>query len=122
MLVAAVPVISLFGALRWFPYSYAFVNPIAGSVKDPALWDLDYWGLSAREGVERLREAGAQRVVVAPTSLTSAPWGSQESADGADAAYVFIRWDTALPAGCTASIEIRRDGLLLGRGGLCTQP
>ena len=122
MLVAAVPVISLLGALRWFPYSYAFVNPVAGAVKDPALWDLDYWGLSAREGVERLRESGAQTIVVAPTSLTSAPWGSQESPAGADAAYVFIRWDTALPTGCAPSFEIRRDGLLLGRGGLCTQP
>ena len=41
---------SLFASIRWAPYSYAFINPVAGHDGDSRSWELDYWGVTGREG------------------------------------------------------------------------
>jgi hypothetical protein len=122
-------VLSLYADFRWHPYEYAFVNPAAGLIKEPRIWDLDYWGLTAREGVALLREQGAVNVGVIPTANVATPWGgielsAEERLAGAlpaeiDAVYVFARWSEDLPAGCARTFELRRDGHLLGWGGTC---
>ena len=99
-------------------------NPVAGAVKEPRIWELDFWGLTAREGAERLAEAGYPGPIVLPTANTSLPWGGREPSDDVDAtsvgsAYAFLRWDSALPPGCTLLFRIERDGHVLGIGGAC---
>ena len=73
--LAAVVVVaaSLAASIRWAPYAYAFVNPIAGSNKENRAWELDYWGVSAREGVRRLRRAGYSPIFVAPGQQPGVP-------------------------------------------------
>jgi hypothetical protein len=111
--------LSLFASARWFPYSYAFVNPVAGAIKDPRIWELDYWGLSVREGADRLRNGGSSLIGALPSANSAAPWGVGEGVDGADSVYVFLRWDAALPTSCSETFRIERDGHVLGVGGRC---
>jgi hypothetical protein len=114
----------LFAGVRWFPYEYAFLNPIAGHDGSHRDWELDYWGLTTREGIERLNRLGLDQVGVLPSPDPAKPFGGVGIADlnGATApygVYVFNRYDAALPANCTESFRIVRDGHALGEGGIC---
>ena len=129
--VAAVVVIaaSTFAIVRWFPYSYAFINPIAGAQKEPRAWELDYWGLTSREGFTRLEADGLDPVAVAPAPETGRVFGAVdgETANAAAVAsgiphgvYFFRRWDAVFRQDwCTRTFTIRRDGQILGEGGTC---
>lgn len=115
----------LFAAVRWYPYEYAFINPIAGHNHQVRDWELDYWGASSREGVARLNELGATRVAELPSNDPGEPWGALTIDDVASdtapyGVYVFNRWDAQLPGNCTPAFSIVRDGHELGVGGLCT--
>ena len=119
---------SLAASIRWAPYAYAFVNPVAGWNKDGRSWELDYWGVSAREGIRRLRDAGMTTIYVSPTSEVGIPYGATDqrvSTDGlpgrGDQAglYVFLRWDRAADYACIVVFTIKRDGLTLGEGARC---
>jgi hypothetical protein len=119
VLVAAT---SLFASMRWAPYAYAFVNPVAGRDAASRPWELDYWGVSAREGVTRLQRLGLTPVHVEPTVRTAIPWGATSGpvAPGARAGlYVFLRDNRAADFGCKVVFEIKRDGQLLGEGARC---
>jgi hypothetical protein len=120
---------SLFATIRWMPYSYAFINPIAGVIKEPRLWELDYWGVSAKEGIAELRSQGADIVYVMPAATMAKPFGG-EGLDSIDTVsstpatqlpgfYLFRRWDAKLPDGCAVTVVIARDGHILGEGGVC---
>jgi hypothetical protein len=115
---------SLLSSIRWAPYAYAYLNPIAGSSKDGS-WELDYWGVSGKEGVERLQRLGLGPVYVAPTagSDVGIPWGATLGPPQAGATaglYVFLRWDNrAADFGCTVVFTIRRGGHVLGEGARC---
>ena len=129
--VAAVVVIaaSTFAIVRWFPYSYAFINPIAGAQKEPRAWELDYWGLTSREGFTRLEADGLDLVAVAPAPETGRIFGAvdRKTANAAAVAtgtphgvYVFRRWDAVFRQDwCTRTFTIKRDGQILGEGGTC---
>jgi hypothetical protein len=122
--VAAVVVVaaSLAASARWAPYAYAFVNPVAGRNADGRSWELDYWGVSSREGVTRLRKMGFPTVYSAPTAKNGMPWGAvdQEFERGNGVAiYVFIRWQTAADYKCDVLFTIERDGHVLGQGARC---
>ena len=115
----------LFAGIRWYPYEYAFINPIAGHDRANRDWELDYWGFSSREGVERLKLLGVDSVGVLPSGDPGRPFGAQRLEDltGQAApygAYVFYRYDAALPANCPEAFRIVRDGPVLGAGGICT--
>jgi hypothetical protein len=117
---------SLFATVRWFPYMYAYINPVAGWDTSQRNWELDYWGVTAREGVERLREAGLTPVGVVPASEPSRPFGgvTGEEADAASPTrsgrYAFLRWDAHLQEQwCARTFTIERDGHVLGEGGYC---
>ena len=114
---------SLAASIRWAPYAYAFINPIAGNNRDGRSWELDYWGVSGREGVRRLREAGLSSIYVAPSAQVGMPWGAINS-DVVDPGkhaglYVFLRWNRAADFGCTVIFTIKRDGHVLGEGARC---
>jgi hypothetical protein len=114
--------VSLSASIRWAPYSYAFVNPIAGRNKDGRSWELDFWGVSAREGVNRLEELGATSIHVAPSAGVGIPYGAvgRPIVPGSDTGlYVFLRYSRAADFGCTVSFTIERDGHVLGEGGRC---
>lgn len=116
---------SLFASIRWAPYAYAFVNPVAGIHKDSRTWDLDYWGVSAKEGVERLQELGYSPVYVEPSASVGVPFGASEGPTVPSAntgLYVFLRWDGAEHYGCTVVFTIKRDGHVLGEGARCPPP
>jgi len=120
---------SAFATVRWFPYSYAFINPVAGAQKDPRAWELDYWGLTTREGVTRLRAEGLDPIAVAPAPETGRPFSvvNGEAANAATATtgephgvYVFRRWDAVFRQDwCTRTFIIQRDRQTLGEGGTC---
>ena len=131
VVVASIVVLaaSAFATVRWFPYSYAFINPIAGAQKDPRAWELDYWGLTTREGVNRLRAEGLDPIAVAPAPETGRPFSvvNGETANAAAQAtgiphgvYFFRRWDAVFRQDwCTRTFTIERDGQILGEGGSC---
>jgi hypothetical protein len=122
--VVAVVVVaaSLAASIRWAPYAYAFVNPIAGRNKEHRAWELDYWGVSAREGVRRLREAGYAPIYVVPGAPPGVPYGASPdppTTGGRSAIYVFVRWDRASRYDCDVVFTIERDGNVLGEGARC---
>lgn len=115
---------SLWAAARWWPYSYAYLNPVAGWDAERTLWDLDYWGVTAVEGVERLRAEGLSTIAVEPAQITSTMVGSvsqnqaERTAEGPYGLYVFNRFDASL-GGCEELFTIQRDRQILGEGGIC---
>lgn len=132
--VRAVPIIAalaivaagLLASVRWFPYPYAYINPIAGWSKTDRNWELDYWGVTAVEGVSRLNDLGlAGAVTTLPTGSTSAVVGALPlDRIGSDryGLYRFIRGNPVpTPSNCEPAFQIERDGLLLGEGLICTR-
>jgi hypothetical protein len=123
-LALAVVVLGFWAVARWSPYAYAYINPVAGWDKSQRNWELDYWGVSALEGVTRLREAGLAPIAVLPTQITSSLVGSVgpdvASQIGEDryGLYVFNRVGASL-GDCTQTFTIERDGQILGEGGRC---
>jgi len=120
--------VNFYASLRWIPYSYAFINPVAGYENTKRNWDLDYWGVSAREGIERLNFAtGIDEIYVMPTAASSTPFGGLDVPSEEDAVagiphglYVFILWKhKILPEKCDILFEIKRDRQTLGMGGVC---
>jgi hypothetical protein len=117
--------LSAFATARWIPYSYAFINPIAGWNHPERDWELDFWGLTAAEGVERLKDAGYTPIGVLPIEETAGLFGGSSLAvileEGQSAPfglYVFKRWDSSIGE-CESLFTIERDGQLLGEGAVC---
>lgn len=129
VLVLAGVGLNLFAVARWFPYTYAYINPIAGIGAPERNWELDYWGVSAREGVEKLKALGADEVVVLPNADMAVPYGGRgmteviSDGDAVLGIYAFQRFEAELPenSSCSQVFEIRRDRQVLGLGGLCGQ-
>lgn len=117
---AVVVGVSLASSLRWAPYSYAYLNPIAGHRTDPPSWELDYWGVTAREGVTRLRALGFDEIKVEPTNDVGLPWQARPPVSGARALYLFRRGTArASSYGCEVVFTIERAGQVLGEGARC---
>ncbi len=117
--------VSAFATARWIPYSYAFINPIAGWNHPERDWELDFWGLTAAEGVERLKDAGLTPIGVLPIEETAGLFGGSSLAvileEGQSAPfglYVFTRWDSSIGE-CESLFTIERDGQILGEGAVC---
>jgi hypothetical protein len=120
-LAAVVVVSASFAAsLRWAPYAYAFVNPAAARIGDGRGWELDFWGVTGREGFERLRALGIADVAVAPADRAAWAWYEPpgREAEGAGE-YVFLRGSAAPNPACTEVFRITRDGNTLGIGSRC---
>ena len=125
--MVAVVSLSLFASARWFPYSYAFVNPVAGAIKEPRIWEYDYWGVSAREAIAELRSQGVDRVFVRPSAQSGAVFGGEEFSAYLESpsenwgGVTFLRWDAELPRECAATVTISRDGIPLAQAGECAK-
>lgn len=123
--MVAVVGLSIFASARWFPYSYAFVNPIAGAIKEPRIWEYDYWGVSAREAISELRNQGVERVFIRPSAQSSAVFGGEEFTAYLEnpsrnwGGITFLRWDAELPQECAVTVTISRDGIPLAQAGKC---
>lgn len=118
--------LSLFASARWFPYSYAFVNPIAGAIKEPRIWEYDYWGSSSREAIALLLEdSEVTDVFVRPSESSARPFGGKSYAEYLQdptrkwGAVTFFRFDAEVPPECEVTITIRRDGIPLAKAGPC---
>jgi hypothetical protein len=112
---------SLFSAIQWAPYAYAYLNPLGGLGHGLA-WDLDYWGVSTKEGVLRLRRAGLDPVYAKPSQQPGIMWGAYNTSDAptpGSGLYVFLRWDRASDYGCKVFFTIERGGHVLGEGARC---
>jgi|GEM_PF-2627143 len=125
VVVVVVVGLSAFATARWIPYSYAFINPIAGWNHPERDWELDFWGLTAAEGVERLKDAGYTPIGVLPIEETAGLFGGSSLAvileEGQSAPfglYVFKRWDSSIGE-CESLFTIERDGQILGEGAVC---
>ena len=127
-IIAALALVTgIVDVVRWWPYAYAYVNPIAAA-RSPAErdWDLDAWGVSSMEGVLRLREAGYEQVAVTPSDFPAKIVGgiTYEAAGGqrlrSFGLYRFIAGTPRpLPPGCEPLFTIERAGLPLGEGAVC---
>lgn len=122
---ALVLFLNVFATFRWAPYSYAFINPVAG-MSEQRNWDLDYWGLSSREGIDRLKKIDSSKsVFVMPDHSSSIPFGGQPVTELSSIAspfslYVFIHWNHKIVEDfCKIEFEIKRDNQVLGVGGVC---
>ncbi len=116
---------SAWATARWIPYSYAFINPIAGWNHPERDWELDFWGITAFEGVDRLRQAELDPIGVLPTEETSSIFGGGSLTGVREAnpsqpygLFVFKRWDSAI-GDCEELFSIVRDGQVLGEGAIC---
>jgi hypothetical protein len=112
---------SLASAISWAPYAYAYLNPI-GDLGHGEPWALDYWGISAKEGVGRLKQAGLDPIYVKPSQQAGIPWGAYNTWDdpppGAGL-YVFRRSGDRTDFGCDVIFTIERQGHVLGEGERC---
>jgi len=122
-----VAALSAFASARWYPYSYAFVNPIAGAVKEPRIWEYDYWGLATREAIARLEAStDATDIFIRPSARSALPFGGQDFENYLDdpsgrwAGVTFFRFDAELPHECEPTIVISRDGIPLAEAGPCS--
>jgi hypothetical protein len=120
-------ILNSYATYRWLPYSYAFINPVAG-LGEKRNWDLDYWGLSSREGIEILKDLEPTSVVVVmPDNSSSIPFGGKNlaqlnSSERPFNLYVFIHWNHKIvEEHCKIDFEIKRDNQTLGMGGRCLQ-
>lgn len=127
VLALLVPVLAGLGRVtQWFPYSYAFVNPVASRNYPERDWDLDAWGVSAMEGVQRLQEMGESAIAVYPSDFSSKIFGGR-TLDAVQAEsprqfgfYQFVAGDRKpLPPGCEQVFAIERAGMVLGEGAIC---
>lgn len=121
------PMIGLLLVAQWSPYTYAYVNWYVNPDPRERPWELDGWGVTGVEGVERLRAIGAQLVAVAPSDFPVKIVGGQTYDAVRDqnprsfGFYQFIVGDLKpLPPGCRREFTIQRGGLLLGEGATCT--
>jgi len=124
--VTLVIVLNIAATHRWKPYSYAFVNPIAG-LGNHRNWDLDYWGLSAREGIDRLTSLEISKdIIVMPDNSSSIPFGGinanqKNSLVTPFGLYVYIHWNHKIVEdNCKIDFRIKRDNQVLGMGGNCS--
>ncbi len=104
---------------------YWLLNPVAG-LGNNRNWDLDYWGLTSREGIGKLIELGySKNVIVMPDNSSSIPFGSQNASQTSTSnfpfsLYVFIHWNhKILEENCKIDFNIKRDNQILGMGGQC---
>jgi hypothetical protein len=123
--VVLVLFLNAFATYRWAPYSYAYINPIAGSGVQRN-WDLDYWGLTSREGIEKLKSLDSSKLVfVMPDASSSIPFGGGavtelNSLIKPFSLYVFIHWNHKIMEDlCKIEFRIKRDNQVLGMGGAC---
>jgi hypothetical protein len=114
-----------FALVRWMPYSYAFINPIAG-LGETRNWDLDYWGVTSTEGVKKLRnQTSINEIVVMPDISSSIPVQGLPSQNFQDSKtkyglYVYIHWNhKILSEKCDIRFTLKRDNQTLGMGGVC---
>lgn len=119
----AVGVSGIIAISVWFPYQYAYINPIAGWNREDPQWDLDYWGLSSIEGVERIQDETGLPVVVQPFPMPALAVGGiwmNELPEGTDSygVYLYRRWGERLTE-CDRLFTITRAGYILGEGGVC---
>ena len=125
VLIFLIPVLNLIETYRWIPYSYSYINQIAGISSDKRNWDLDYWGVSSREGISNLMKLTQLRpIYVLPDSGSSLPFFGvkkpNENVNTPFSMYVFMHWNhKLLPSKCEIIFEIKRDNQILGMGGKC---
>jgi hypothetical protein len=124
--VILVIVFNIFATHRWKPYSYAFVNPLAG-FGNHRNWDLDYWGLSAREGIKKLNILNSStHKYIMPDHSSSIPFGGKgvtelSSIETPFSLYVYLHWNHKIVEGnCKIDFRIKRDNQILGMGGSCS--
>jgi hypothetical protein len=114
-----------FATYRWIPYSYAYINPVAG-MGNERKWDLDYWGLSSREGIEKLNTLNSSTPkYIMPDNSSSILFGGKSvtelsSIETPFSLYVFVHWNHKIVEdNCKIDFKIKRDNQVLGMGGNC---
>lgn len=88
-------------------------------------WDMDYWGVSAREAIQRLEKMQNEiPIVILPTNEVGIPYGTtpleQIGKGESFYLYIFYRWDYTLEDyGCNKIFNVERNKIKLGEAGLC---
>jgi hypothetical protein len=123
--VISILLLNTFATYRWLPYSYAYINPVAG-MGNERKWDLDYWGLSSREGIDKLNilDDSIPKYIM-PDHSSSIPFGGKSvtelsSIETPFSLYVFVHWNHKIVEDdCKIDFRIKRDNQVLGMGGSC---
>ncbi len=123
--VILILLMNAFATYRWIPYSYAYINPVAG-MGNERKWDLDYWGLSSREGIEKLNTLNSSTPkYIMPDNSSSILFGGKSvtelsSIETPFSLYVFVHWNHKIVEDdCKIYFRIKRDNQVLGMGGKC---
>jgi hypothetical protein len=127
ILILLIPATNLISVVRWFPYSYAYINEIGKLTGGERSWDVDYWGVSAYEGVSKLESYNVDALVAAPTKGTSFFLGAKDLMElnlqvgEKYGFYKFYRFDNYGPdKDCLEVFVIVRAGFELGSGAICS--
>jgi len=69
--------LTLFEVSRWVPYEYAHKNVLHKIGSKDINWEMDYWGVSAREGAERLlNQYGLSEAIILPSGEMASAFGA----------------------------------------------
>lgn len=116
-------VTNIVSTLRWFPYQYAYLNEISSMNDGTPLWEVDYWGLSQKEAVERLKSQGVNVVKISgmqPVSMGIYGISNGSPANGEGLFFGIRGGQTGqVPENCVEEFSISRDGVLLSKAFIC---
>jgi len=69
--------LTIFQISNWVPYEYAFKNQLRNIGQYENNWEMDYWGVSTREGTEKLlNKYGLSEVIILPSGEMASPFGA----------------------------------------------
>lgn len=111
--------------IAWYPLNYAYTNEKLAMREKVRNWDMDYWGVSAREAIQRLEKMQNEiPIVILPTNEVGIPYGTtpleQIGKGESFYLYIFYRWDYTLEDyGCNKIFNVERNKIKLGEAGLC---
>jgi hypothetical protein len=123
-LVITTLTLNIWAAVRWYPYSYAFVNPIAAGDTSKEMWELDGWAITSGEvsyefsklGITDVRSLGGDMPHNYPIYASK----KTTSPNKYGLYYLHQRQGpTPPPQGCKLAFSIERDGQSLAKGFVC---
>jgi hypothetical protein len=117
--------LSFLQILVWFPYNYAYLNEFESNFKPNLRWESDYWGLSSREGVDKLTfQFKLKSDVAGEGNYTNTPFEKSQIIEDYNENYFGLYYtirnnNEFLPNNCRQIFEVKRLKTQIGVGYKC---
>jgi hypothetical protein len=126
-LILFVLLLNFWASSRWFPYSYAFVNPIAAGDTNQENWELDGMGVTIQESLTIFDEHGIEQIEALggdiPSNYSIYKRNLKYNSSLYGMYYIQQRnLPVEAPNNCRILFEIKRDSQTLARGYACKSP